>query len=108
MGLEKVKQALLTVTNKVYHYTAPQAVAGAYIVWAEDGQGDSAWADGVMTAQAIEGAIDYYTPTEYDGAVTDIQGALGAAGISWRLNSVQHEDETGLIHYEWIFQTDGW
>lgn len=36
--------------------------------------------------------------------VDKIQAALIAACISFSLNSVQLEEETGLIHYEWIWE----
>lgn len=104
MKLSDVKAALLTVTQKVYHYTAPQTVTGAYIVWAEDNQAGSVWADGRMVEQSIEGTIDYFTKVENDANVPKIQNALNDAGISFRLNSVQYERDTGYIHYEWTFQ----
>ena len=30
--------------------------------------------------------------------------ALDAAGIAWYLNSIQYEEDTGLIHYEWVWE----
>ena len=57
-----------------------------------------------MSEQAIEGTIDYFTRTEYDPNFEKIQEVLSEAEISYRLNSVQYEDETGYIHYEWVFQ----
>ena len=48
--------------------------------------------------------MDYYTPQEYDPAVDNIQAALNSLRIPWRLNSVQYEDETNLIHYEWTWE----
>ena len=105
--LSDVKAALLTVTSKCYHYTAPQATTGAYIVWAEDNQADAVWADGEMQEQTIEGTVDYYTKAETDANVAAIQNALNGA-CSWRLNSIQFEKDTGYIHYEWTFQVAGW
>jgi hypothetical protein len=34
----------------------------------------------------------------------NIQAALNSLRIPWRLNSVQYEDETNLIHYEWTWE----
>lgn len=104
MTFDWLKNALLTVMQKVYHYTAPQNVTGSYIVWAEDNQADAVWADGQMQDQAIEGTVDYYTKLEGDMNVDAIQTALNGTGASWRLNSVQHENDTGYIHYEWTWQ----
>jgi len=106
-NLDTVKTALLTVTQKCYHYSAPQNVTGPYIVWAEDNQADSVWADGKMQEQAIEGTVDYFTKTENDSDVQSIQNALNDAGVSFRLNSIQYETDTGYIHYEWTFQVEG-
>lgn len=103
MRFDALKNALLSVTSKCYHYTAPQNVTGAYIVWAEDNQAASVWADGQMQEQAIEGTVDYFTKSEYDTTVDAIQSALNGV-CSWRLISVQFEVDTGYIHYEFVWQ----
>ena len=103
MRFDALKNALLAVTSKCYHYVPPENVTGAYIVWAEDGQAASTWADGQMQEQAIEGTVDYFTKSEYDTTVEAIQSALNGI-CSWRLNSVQYETETGYMHYEWVWQ----
>lgn len=99
-------EVLATVTPKAYRYTAPADTSGPYIVWAEDGQGDTVWADGKMQEQAIQGTVDYFTNTENDPNVKEIQDALNGV-CSWRLNSVQYEDKTKFIHFEWVFEVDG-
>lgn len=101
--LEQVKQALLTVSDKVYHYEAMKE-RGNYIVWAEDGGGAQLNADNSIQQQAIQGTIDYFTREESDSLVDEIQKALKNAKISFSLNSVQYEDETKYIHYEWVFE----
>ena len=103
MTLSDLKTALLSVTDKVYHLDASGA-GGDYIVWGEDGQGDAVWADDRMKEQAITGTIDYFTKTEYDPAVSAIQEALDALGISYRLGSVLYEADTKYLHYEWIWE----
>lgn len=103
MTLNDIKNALLTVTNKVYHHDATGA-KGNYIVWAEDGSGDTVFADGVMQEQVITGTIDYFTKIEYDPLFGAIQDALKTAGIPFRLESIQHESDTKYIHYEWSFE----
>ena len=99
----KIKAALLTVGVPVSHFTAAKQPA-KYIVRAEDMQAaSSVYADNMLATQVIEGTIDYFTKSEYDVNVDAIQTALNAAGISFRLNSIQHEDDTGYIHYEWVW-----
>ncbi len=106
-NLDSVKTALLTVTDNVGHYEAHEQT-DKYIVWAEDSQAAALWAGGAMIEQAIQGTIDYFTRTENDPQVMQIQSALTDADISWRLNSVQYEDDTRYIHYEWIFEVESW
>lgn len=105
--LSDVETALKTVTSNVGHYEVFQE-ADQYIVYAEDGQSDSVWADGEMQEQAIQGTIDYFTKTENDSNVKKIQEALNDAEISFRLNSIQREQDTRYIHYEWVFEVEEW
>lgn len=74
-----------------------------FLVWAEDGD-NTAWADDRMMEQAITGTTDYFTRDEFDLAIDRIQDANQSLGIAWRLNSVQYEDDTELIHYEWSWE----
>lgn len=75
-----------------------------YIVWAEDSEGSSVEGDDQKINQSIQGTIDYYTKQDMDENVDKIQTALTAARISFYLNSVQYEDETEYIHYEWVWE----
>lgn len=102
-SLETVMNALLTVTENVGHYTAWDD-SDRYIVWAEDMELSSLRADNSVQAELVEGTIDYFTKDEDDEHIGEIPLALNRAGIDWRLNSVQYEDETRFIHYEWIFR----
>lgn len=101
--LEAVKKALLSVTENVGHHKVMDST-DKYIVWQEDSEGSAVGADNQKTNQSIQGTIDYYTKTDMDENVDKIQAALNAACISFYLNSVQYEDETELIHYEWVFE----
>lgn len=106
VDLSVIKTALLTVTDDVFHFIAPQNQKGAYIVWAEDGQADSSHADDRMVEQVITGTIDYYTKSENDSNFDAIQDALNEAEISFDLSSIQYEEDTKYIHYEWIFEVE--
>lgn len=102
--INAVKNALLTVTeSELYHYQA-YTDSDRYIVWAEDNEFSSVEADNKKVNQTIEGTIDLYTKTEEDDWIESIQNALETACISFRLNTVQFEEETEFIHYEWIWQ----
>lgn len=86
---------------KTYHYHAPNRPKAPYTVWAEDGEGDGSFsADTLKAEQNIHIYVDYFTLTEFDQVVDDIQDLL-CESPEWRLNDVMHEDETNLIHYAW-------
>ena len=107
MTLQNLRDLLLTIGPPVFHYFA-SGQTGSYIVWAEDGEGDTVNADDKKAERALTGTIDYFTITENDPVVGQIENALDADdGIAWKLNSVQHEKDTGYIHYEWIWEVDG-
>lgn len=101
--LKAVRDALITVSENVGHYKALKKT-DKYIVWAEDMEGGSSHADNRKDKQSIQGTIDYFTRTEFDEMVDKIQEALDTAEIPYYLNSVQYEDETGYIHYEWVWE----
>lgn len=103
MTLQTVKTALLTVEVPVNHFTAIRKT-DCYIVWAEDSGGGTLWAGDRLEDAVVQGTIDYFTRTENDPNVQKIVSALNNAEIPCRLNSIQREDETGYIHYEWIFE----
>ena len=107
MTLQSLKTLLLAIGLPVFHYFAANQT-GPYIVWAEDGEGDAVHADGRKVERAITGTIDYFTKTENDPVVKQIEDVLDSDdGISWYLNSVQYEQDTGYIHFEWVWEVDG-
>ncbi len=102
--LSKISDALLAVTDNVGHYEALNA-DDQYIVWAEDSESDSVHADNAKKIQTIQGTIDYFTKKDGDETVDKIQTALDETdGVTYRLSSVQYEEETGFIHYEWLWE----
>ena len=107
MTLNNLKDLLLTIGPPVFRYFAT-GQTGSYIVWAEDGEGDAVHADGQKVERALTGTIDYFTKTENDPVVKQIEDVLDSDdGISWYLNSVQYEQDTGYIHFEWVWEVDG-
>lgn len=89
--------------DNIFHYYAPSKNKD-YIVWTEDGEGDSLHADDRKNEQVITGTIDLFTKIEYNPVVDEVQNALNRNKISFRLESVQFEEETSFIHYEWSFE----
>ena len=100
--LQAIKTALTSVQGaKVYHYTKPAETKAPYVVWAEE-TGDTFGADNRRGEYSIQGTIDIYSKEEFDSLFDDIPNALDGVA-SCRLNSIQYEDETKLIHYEYYF-----
>lgn len=101
--LKRIAAALTAISDKVSHYRRPSSLAG-YIIWQEDAEDGSFHAGNHLAEQKVHGTIDYYTQTEFDQTIDNVQAALeGTPHVSWDLSSVQYEDDTNLIHYEWDF-----
>lgn len=98
--LKTIGDALAALGARCYHYWRPK-MRPPFIVWAEDGQDAALWAGNRMTEQTLGGGVHYFTQTEYDPMFDAIQKTLGTLGLGWALESVQYEEETNLIHYEW-------
>ena len=103
---EKISTALTGITGlSCYHLFKPASVKAPYAVWQEDSEGKSFYANNNKAEQVLEATIDYYTKTEFDTMVDSIQSALNdAEDVSWTLNSFQYENETKLLHYEWLIR----
>lgn len=101
--LKKIRDILIKCSDEVYHYEAPKGLE-KYIVWAEDGEGNPIELENIKLEQVITGTIDLFTKNEYDELIDKIQDALNKNCISFNLNSVQYENETAFIHYEWRFE----
>lgn len=92
--------AFAAVTTNCYHYWRPVKTLPC-LMWAESGEENSFDADNHKQEQNIVGTCDFYTQTEFDPLIDDIQEALDDMGVTWSLTSVQYEDDTNTIHYEW-------
>lgn len=104
--IKKIRDALvpLAVVAPVYHFRKPtDEKINRYIVWAEDGE-QNFTAGNRVQEHAVSGTIDLYTQQEYDSLIDMIETALDTGShITWNLNTVEYDDETDLIHYEWLF-----
>lgn len=99
--LKKIRDALGNTSAPVYHYTRPSNQKPCWIVWQEDGSSTDMWSNNQMSEQQLHGTIDLYTKAEFDPVVDEVQAALNSIMTGWSLQSVEYEDETSLIHYEW-------
>ena len=101
--LSPLATALSNAVPNSFHYWHPAGTVAPYLVWKEDGD-SNLWAGNGAAELAITGTVDYFTNIEYDPALDLITAALESVGASWYLNSVQFEDQTNLIHHEWVFE----
>lgn len=103
--LKRIRDTLNSTSAKgrVFHYTRPANIKPSWIVWQEDGEYQSFDNDNRKDIQQVQGIIDCYTQKEYDPLLDEVQDALNASGIGWRLSFTDYEDDTKLIHYQWEF-----
>lgn len=105
--LRTLYEPFLELDCEVYHYTRGSDTDVPYMVWAEDGEQDSFETDNRKQEQQLSGLVDFFTLDEFDEICDDIQEILNSEWIGWRLESVQYEEETNLIHYQWRWWTVG-
>lgn len=98
--LRQMGQAFALVTENCYHYWRPVKTVPC-LMWAESGEENSFDADNRKAEQNIVGTCDFYTRTEFDPLIDAVQACLEDLGVTWSLESVQYEEDTNLIHYEW-------
>lgn len=104
--LTEIYEALNAISGlKVFHYAKPEKTKAPYLVWTETGEGDSFYADMKKAELVLQGDCDYFTQTEFDENIDAINDALnGIANLRWQILSVQYEDDTKLIHYQWQWE----
>ena len=101
--IKKVKKALVNIIPRSYHYEAPDKAKTPYAVWYEERQ-DSLNADDKAAETTIDGVVHYFTKKEYDDIPDELFEAFTAADICIALNSIQYEEDTKIIHYEWTWE----
>lgn len=102
MSVYDVRDALLMALERVYHFSAPQAVVDAglsYAVWGETGI-VSLDADDGPAEWAVSGVVYYYTPDEYDRTFDAICARLSEAGIAIRPGRIGYDDARRETAYE--------
>ncbi|MBR2132904.1 MAG: hypothetical protein IJ955_10310 [Oscillospiraceae bacterium] len=108
MSIDKLSDLgdrLLTVLPYVYHFEADHAATAPYIVWSEDGGGTPVFANNQMQVQPITGTVDLFTAdAEERSLFYAVQQVLNNFPCCWYLNSIQREEDSGLMHYEWVWE----
>lgn len=79
------------------------APADNYGVVSMDGQ-NALRASNSLMEKVQEGTIDWFTRNPHSTVPESVGTSLDGLGASWYLNSVQFENDTGLLHWEWVWQ----
>lgn len=98
--LSQIGRSFATLTQYCYHYYRPVQNFPC-LIWAESGESGSFNSDNQKAEQRIVGTMDCFTRTEFDSLLDDVQEMFQTLGLTWRLDTVQFETETNLIHYTW-------
>lgn len=98
---ERIIAAHTAVTDSVSH--SARLASDRYFVWQEDGSNDLTGDNG-HGETAVTGTTDLYTKQEFDPWADALGESLSSYGISWRLDNVQYEEDTGFYHYEWLWE----
>lgn len=100
MTLNDLKNHLETKTGYEWALWGwSSAPAGDYGV--VSGDADSTFFAGGNAERAPRGFVDYFTRTDGNASTGTIESALRSSAWEWFLNSVQYEEETGFLHFEW-------
>lgn len=83
--------------------------AGSWGVIALEFEPNALYGDDRKVETAWEGSVDLFSKSRSGSGWVDlITGTLTEhCGGAWRLNHHAHERETGLFHWEWVFQVEG-
>lgn len=98
---ERIIAAHTAVTDSVSH--SARLASDRYFVWQEDGSNDLAGDNG-HGETAVTGTTDLYTKREFDPWADALGESLSNYGISWTLDNVQYEEDTGFYHFEWLWE----
>ena len=98
---ETIINVHLAVTDEVSH--AEHMKSDRYSVWQEDGE-NNLLAGNIRAERAVTGSTDLYTKNEFDPWKEEFEAALDAAGLPWKYNSFQYEEDTGFYHHEWYWE----
>ena len=101
--MDELINALDATGYQFAHFGWSKAPSGDYGVYAEDGANDLI-AGNKHVEKVLQGTVDYFTRDDSGTPKATIEAALDSVPVAWYLNSIQFENDTGYIHYEWVFE----
>lgn len=99
--LDGLKAALAETELDFVFAAWSHSPAGDYGVYSLNDQIGLSTDTDAASERMLEGYVDYFTRSDSEAAKNAIEGALRGLGLWWTLESVQFEDDTGYLHYEW-------
>lgn len=102
--LDVIKDALSTVSDRVFPFMPPKDKDYPYLVYDFDNTIELQ-ANNKVLEQAIQGTIDLYSENAADPLFFKVQTALRKAGVAWYFNTKQVDDDRDptVFHYEWVW-----
>lgn len=104
--LEELINALNATGYQFAHHAWSKAPNGDYGTYSES-SGNDFTADQKHVERGTEGYISYFTRDDSGTPRSTIEAVLNELNIPWYLNTIQYENDTGYIHYEWGFGVYG-
>lgn len=103
--LETILEALNATGIPFAAYAWNTAPSGPYGIVALDGATSHLWASDRFRAHAVEGSVDLFVPGVGEAERKLVQAALANIDdLSFEFASAQYEDDTRLVHFEWLFR----
>lgn len=101
--MNKLETALTATGIPFAHFGFVNAPQDAYMVYAEN-MVDSLRTGGHQAETITHGTLDLFTRDDTQLQRNRIETELNKIdGFAFQLESIQYEDETGFIHYEWYW-----
>ena len=89
------------------HFAWSSAPKGDYGVYAEDGA-DQFQANNRYGEHIMRGSVDWYTRSDDERGRNQIETLFKTIQetecFAWYLNTIQYENDTHFLHYEWIVE----
>lgn len=105
-AISRLQTALSDTGLAFAHFGWNHAPSGDFGVYAEDGE-ETLFSDSKHSEAQLTGYVDYFTRTDGGTAKDKVEEGLADSGLLWWLNSIQYEQDTGFIHYEWRWRDIG-
>lgn len=95
--MEEILSALLPLNFRAFAWS--RAPADNYGVVSQDGRNDMV----SHIEKSATGTIDWFSRNPQSTVPAAVEEILESLGVSWYFNSLQYENDTGFLHWEWVW-----